>query len=155
MPMNATSPAPADPRFEQRVRNSYSRQSAMRLIGATLERVALGEVEIVLPSSPELLQQHGYVHGGMIGAVLDTACGFASLSTMPPGVGVLTVEYKINFLAPANGERFRMIGRVRKAGRTLTFAEADAYALREGGERLIATMTATMMTIAHRDEVRD
>ena len=155
MPMNATSPAPADPRFEQLVRSSYSRQSAMRLIGATLARVALGEVEIVLPSSPELLQQHGYVHGGMIGAVLDTACGFASLSTMPPGVGVLTVEYKINFLAPANGERFRMIGRVRKAGRTLTFAEADAYALREGGERLIATMTATMMTIVGRDEVRD
>lgn len=153
--MNASSAAPADPSFEQRVRTSYSRQSAMRLIGAALERVAHGEVEIVLPASPELLQQHGYVHGGMIGAVLDTACGFASLSTMPPGVGVLTVEYKINFLAPATGERFRMVGRVRKPGRTLTFAEADAYALREGRERLIATMTATMMTIAHRDEVRD
>jgi len=153
--MNVSTSVPADPRFEQRVRASYSRQTAMRLIGAKLERVAHGEVEIVLESSPELLQQHGFVHGGMIGAVLDTACGFASLTTMPPGVGVLTVEYKINFLAPAAGERFRMIGRVRKSGRTLTFAEADSYALRDGAERLIATMTATMMTIANRDEVRD
>ena len=153
--MNARPPTPADTRFEDRVRASYGRQNAMRLIGATIERVQPGEVEIALPCSPEIAQQHGFVHGGMIAAVLDTACGFASLSLMPADAGVLTVEYKINFFAPALGDRFRMVGRVRKAGRTLSFAEADAFALRDGGERLIATMTATMMSIVGRDEVRD
>lgn len=147
--------APADPRFEARVRASYAKQTAMQLIGATMERVAPGEVEIRLPASPTITQQHGFVHGGMIGAVLDTACGFASLSLMAPDAGVLTVEYKINFLAPAAGEHFRMIGRVRKSGRTLTLAEAEAVAVRDGSEKLIATMTATMMTILGRDEVRD
>jgi len=145
----------ADPGFEQRVRASYARQTAMRLIGATMERVAPGEVEIVLPAGANITQQHGFVHGGLIGAVMDTACGFASLTLMPESTGVLTVEYKINFLAPAAGERFRMVGRVRKSGRTLTLAEADAFAVRDGSERLIATMTATMMTIVGRDEVRD
>jgi uncharacterized protein (TIGR00369 family) len=145
----------ADPGFEARVRASYARQSAMRLIGAELARVEPGEVEIVMRRSPDIAQQHGFVHGGLIGAVMDTACGFASLSLMPADTGVLTVEYKVNFLAPAAGERFRMVGRVRKAGRTITLAEADAFATGEGGERLIATMTATMMTIVGRDEVRD
>jgi uncharacterized protein (TIGR00369 family) len=148
-------PSARDPDFEQRVRTSYARQSAMHLIGATLVRVQPGEVEIVLPASQAIRQQHGFVHGGLIGAVLDTACGFASLSMMPPDAGVLTVEYKINFVAPAAGDRFRMIGRVRKSGRTLTLAEAEAFGVREDGERLIATMTATMMTIVGRDEVRD
>jgi len=147
--------APADPEFEQRVRASYARQTAMQLIGATMKGVAPGEVEISLPASANITQQHGFVHGGLIGAVMDTACGFASLTLMPANTGVLTVEYKINFLAPAAGERFRMVGRVRKSGRTLTLAEADALAVRDGSERLIATMTATMMTIAGRDEVRD
>lgn len=146
---------PADPRFEARVRASYAKQTAMQLVGATMERVAPGEVEIRLPASPSITQQHGFVHGGMIAAVMDTACGLASLSLMAPDAGVLTVEYKINFLAPAAGEHFRMIGRVRKSGRTLTLAEAEAVAVRDGSERLIATMTATMMTIVGRDEVRD
>jgi uncharacterized protein (TIGR00369 family) len=153
--MSDRTPSRPDPNFEQRVRTSYARQSAMHLIGATLERVRPGEVEIVLPASQAIRQQHGFVHGGLIGAVLDTACGFASLSMMPPEAGVLTVEYKINLLAPAAGERFRMVGRVRKSGRTLTLAEAEAFGVREDGERLIATMTATMMTIVGRDEVRD
>jgi uncharacterized protein (TIGR00369 family) len=153
--MSARPLSAADPRFEERVRASYARQNAMRLIGATIERVEPGEVEIALPRSAEIAQQHGFVHGGLIGAVLDTACGFASLSLMPADAGVLTVEYKINFLAPAAGDRFRMVGRVRKAGRTLTFAEAEAFAQVDGSERLIATMTATMMTIVGRDEVRD
>jgi uncharacterized protein (TIGR00369 family) len=151
-PVTPTAP---DPRFEQRVRASYAKQTAMHTLGARLERIAPGEVEIVMPASDAIRQQHGFVHGGLIGAVLDTACGFASLSLMPSDTGVLTVEYKINFLAPAAGERFRMVGRVRKSGRTLTLAEADAFAIRDGDERLIATMTATMMTIVGRDEVRD
>jgi uncharacterized protein (TIGR00369 family) len=143
-----------DPDFERRVRDSFGRQQAMVLLGAQMERVAPGEVEILLPYSPRIGQQHGFVHGGMIGAVLDTACGFASLTLMPADAGVLTVEYKVNFLAPGIGERFRMIGRVRKAGRTITLAEADAFSQRDGREKLVATMTATMMTITGRDDVR-
>jgi uncharacterized protein (TIGR00369 family) len=153
--MAAATPTAPDPHFEQRVRASYAKQSAMHLIGATLERVAPGEVEIVLPASGTIRQQHGFVHGGLIGAVMDTACGFASLSMMPPDAGVLTVEYKINFLAPAAGDSFRIVGRVRKSGRTLTLAEAEAFGVRDDGERLIATLTATFMTIVGRDEVRD
>jgi uncharacterized protein (TIGR00369 family) len=143
-----------DPDFERRVRDSFGRQQPTVLLGAQMERVAPGEVEILLPYSPRIGQQHGFVHGGMIGAVLDTACGFASLTLMPADAGVLTVEYKVNFLAPGIGERFRMIGRVRKAGRTITLAEADAFSQRDGREKLVATMTATMMTITGRDDVR-
>ncbi|MCL4746857.1 MAG: PaaI family thioesterase [Burkholderiaceae bacterium] len=143
-----------DPDFARRVRSSFDAQGAMRLFGARLALVEHGRVEIEMDSSPEFTQQHGFTHGGVIGAVLDTACGFAALTMMPPDTGVLTVEYKVNFLAPALGAHFRLVGRVRKAGRTITLSEADAYAVREGGEKLIATMTATLMTIVGRDDVR-
>ena len=139
---------------ESRVRASFTAQGAMGLFGARMVRVEHGEVEIDIDASPATTQQHGFTHGGVIAAVLDTACGFAALTTMPPDTGVLTVEYKVNFLAPAQGEKFRMVGRVRKAGRTITLTEGDAWAIRDGVERLIATMTATMMTIRGRDDVR-
>lgn len=143
-----------DPDFEQRVRGSFAKQGAMRLFGARMTLVVPGLVEIELPTSPEISQQHGFVHGGVIGAVLDSACGFAALTTMAPDHGVLTVEYKVNFLSPALGEYFVMTGQVRKAGRTITLAQADALAVRDGKTRLIATMTATMMSIVGRDDVR-
>ncbi len=143
-----------DPDFARRVFSSFQAQGAMRLFGARLTLVEHGRVEIEIDSTPEITQQHGFTHGGVIGAVLDTACGFAALTTMAPDTGVLTVEYKVNFLAPAQGTHFRLVGRVRKAGRTITLSEGDAYAMREGGEKLIATITATMMTIVGRDDVR-
>jgi uncharacterized protein (TIGR00369 family) len=146
--------APED--FEQRVRESFARQPAMRLIGAELVRVEVGEVEIVLPFRPEIAQQHGFVHAGIVGTALDSACGYAALSTMPAGTGVLTIEFKLNCLAPAAGERLRLVGRVRKAGRTIVVAEGDAIAVgQDGQEKLVSTMSATVMTIRGRDGVVD
>jgi uncharacterized protein (TIGR00369 family) len=127
----------------------------MTTIGARLVRVAAGEVEIEMPFSAHITQQHGFIHGGILGTALDSACGFASLTLMPAESGILTIEYKLNLIAPGRGERFRFIGRVRKAGRTITLADADAIAIEASGrERLIATMTATEMTITGRDDVR-
>ncbi|HEY0877848.1 MAG TPA: PaaI family thioesterase [Zeimonas sp.] len=144
------------PGFAQRVRESFARQPAMRLIGADLLRVDAGEVEIFLPFRPEIAQQHGFVHAGILGAVLDSACGYAALSTMPVGAGVLTIEFKLNCLAPAAGERFRLVGRVRKAGRTIVVAEGDAIGVaNDGREKLVSTMTATLMAIHGREGVVD
>ena len=152
-------PAPAlttEPGFEQRVRDSFGRQPAMTLIGAQRVRVVPGEVEVVLPYRREITQQHGFVHAGMIGAALDSACGYAALTVMPAGTGILTVEYKLNCLAPGVGERIRLVGRVRKPGRTILLVEGEALAVTAGGaERLVATMTATEMTIRGRDGVLD
>lgn len=127
----------------------------MTTIGATLVRVEPGEVEIQMPFGAHLTQQHGFIHGGILGTALDSACGFASLTLMPTDAGILTIEYKLNLLAPGRGDWFRFVGRVRKAGRTITLADADAIAVEASGrERLIATMTATEMTITGRDDVR-
>ena len=155
--MPRTSPSlQTEPGFEQRVRGSFDRQPAMTLIGAQLLRVVPGEVEIVLPYRPEITQQHGFVHAGMIGAALDSACGYAALTAMPAGAGILTIEYKLNCLAPGIGDRIRLIGRVRKTGRTILLAEGEALAVAaDGGEKLVATMTATVMTIRGRDGVVD
>lgn len=152
--MNA--PAAPVPGFAQRVRESFARQPAMRLIGAELVRIDAGEVEIVLPFREQIAQQHGFVHAGIVGTALDSACGYAALSVMPAGTGVLTIEFKLNCLAPAAGERLRLVGRVRKAGRTIVVAEGDAIAVaRDGGEKLVSTMSATVMTIRGRDGVVD
>ena len=155
--MPRTSPSlQTEPGFEQRVRDSFDRQPAMTLIGAQLQRVEPGEVEIVLPYRPQITQQHGFVHAGMIGAALDSACGYAALTVMPAGAGILTIEYKLNCLAPGVGERIRLIGRVRKTGRTIRLAAGEALAVAaDGGEQLVATMTATVMTIRGRDGVVD
>ncbi len=155
--MPSSAPAlPTEPGFEQRVRDSFGRQPAMKLIGAQLVRVVPGEVEVVLPYRREITQQHGFVHAGMIGAALDSACGYAALTVMPAGTGILTVEYKLNCLAPGVGERIRLIGRVRKPGRTILLVEGEALAVAaDGAEKLVATMTATEMTIRGRDGVVD
>jgi uncharacterized protein (TIGR00369 family) len=143
----------AHPGFEERIKLSFARQGAMGLIGARLTRVAEGEVEIELPFKPEQSQQHGFLHAGILTTALDSACGYATYSLFPPDVGVLTIEFKVNLLAPGDGELFRMVGKVRKAGRTISLAEGEAYAIKNGREKLIATMTATTMTIAGRDNV--
>ena len=144
-----------DAGFAERVRASFDRQPAMTLIGARMTRVAAGEVDIELPFDPRLTQQHGFMHAGIIGTALDSACGFASLTLMPADAGILTIEYKVNLLSPGRGVRLRVTGRVRKAGRTITLAEGDAIAIAaDGTEKLVATMTATEMTIIGRDEVK-
>lgn len=145
---------PADPGYAERVRAAFARQRFMVMVSAAMVRVEPGEVAIDLPFDLELTQQHGFVHGGVIAAGLDTACGFAASTLMPADAGVLTVEMKTNFLAPATGERLRFTARVRRAGRTVTFVEADAIAVADGRSRTVATMQATMMTVRGRDDVR-
>jgi uncharacterized protein (TIGR00369 family) len=126
----------------------------MHTIGATLAEIAAGRVVIALPWRQELTQQHGFLHAGIVATALDSACGYAASTLMPADAGVLTIEYKINLLAPARGETFRMEGLVVKPGRTISVTEGRAYALHEGREKLIATMGATLMTITGRDDVR-
>jgi uncharacterized protein (TIGR00369 family) len=141
---------PLDPAFEARVRESYARQRMLHTMGATLERVAPGEVDIRLPFRPELSQQHGFFHAGAMTTIVDTACGYAALTLMPPGAAVLSVEFKVNLLAPGKGEAVVARARVVKAGRTLTVVTGDVFAQSRGEERLVATMTATMMTLLDR-----
>ena len=135
-----------EPGFEQRVRDSFSRLTLMATIGARLLRVAPGEVEIDMPVRDDLTQQHGYVAAAVVTAIVDTACGYAAMTLMPAGASVLTVEYKVNFLAPARGEWLRAHGRVVKPGRTVTVCSGDVYALSEGAETPVATMLGTMAT---------
>src|SRR5918912_1005150 len=119
---------PRDPNFAARVRASFARQQIMATIGARLTEVRPGEVEIELPFRPDLTQQHGYLHAGIVTAVIDSACGYAALSLMPAAAEVLSVEFKVNLLAPARGELFRARGRVVKAGRTITVCAGDLFA---------------------------
>lgn len=132
-----------DPNFRARIRASFERQGAMTLFGAVLARVDAGAVEIHLPFRPDLTQQHGYFHGGIVTAIADTACGYAALSLTAPNFEVLSVEFKINLLRPASGERLVAIGQVLRSGRTLSVARADVYA----ESRLIAAMQATLMIV--------
>src|ERR671920_957713 len=131
--------APQDTDFEARVRESFARQRVMGTIGARLSRVAPGEVEIELPFRGDLTQQHGYLHAGVVAAVVDSACGYAALSLAPAGAEVLSVEFKLNLLSPAAGESFAARARVVRAGRNITVCAGDLYALKGGGEKLVAT----------------
>lgn len=148
--MDAARFEPQDPAYAERVRASFARQGAMHTIGASLAEIAPGRAVIELAWQQGLTQQHGFLHAGMVATALDSACGYAASSLMAADAGILTIEYKINLLAPAQGQRFRMEGHVVKPGRNVTFAEGRAYALHEGREKLIATMGATLMTITGR-----
>jgi uncharacterized protein (TIGR00369 family) len=146
-------PAPKDPDYEARVRASFARQGLMATLGASLTRVAPGSVEISLPTSAAVSQQHGFVHAGALASIADSAAGYAALTLMPSGAGVLTTEFKINLLAPGIGERITARGRVIKAGKTLTLAQTDVFAVHEGQEKHIALLTATLMTMEGREGV--
>jgi uncharacterized protein (TIGR00369 family) len=148
----AHDPETAD--YQERIRSSFARQGLMRTLGATLGNVAPGLVEIVLRPDPAISQQHGFVHAGALSAIADSA-GYAALSLMPPGRGVLSTEYKINLVAPAVGDRIVARGRVVKAGRTLTVAQTDVFAESDGQEKLIALLTATLITVEGRDDISD
>lgn len=150
--MATTIEASAD--YEERVRASFARQAALRTLRAELTLVTPGIIEIEMPFSPELTQQHGFLHAGVISTALDSACGYAAFSLMPPDASVLTIEFKVNLLAPGRGERFLFRGSVTKPGRTIIVADGQAYAFGPDGEaRLIATMTGTMMTVTGREGI--
>lgn len=139
--------AAQDTDFEARVRESFARQRVMETIGARLVRVAPGEIEIALGFREDLTQQHGYLHAGVVAAVIDSACGYAALSLTPAGAEVLSIEFKLNLLSPARGESFTARARVKRAGRNVTVCAGDLYAFEGGAEKAVATMLATMMTV--------
>jgi uncharacterized protein (TIGR00369 family) len=138
---------PRDPAFETRVRVSFERQRLMATIGARLARVTPGAVEIEAPVKDELSQQHGYVHAGVLTALMDSACGYSALSLLPPGMEVLSVEYKVNFLSPAVGERFVARGRVERPGKQITVCSGEIVALTGSEEKRVAVMLATMVAV--------
>jgi uncharacterized protein (TIGR00369 family) len=138
---------PQDPDFEIRVRQSFGEQRAMSTIGASLGVVAAGAVDLILPFREDLTQQDGFLHAGIIATIADSACGYAAHSLMPATARVLSIEFKLNLLSPAVGERFEARGRVLRAGKTITVCRADVAAIVGGAEKLVATMTGTMMTV--------
>jgi uncharacterized protein (TIGR00369 family) len=146
---------PKSENYAQRVRDSFARQGIMHTIGATLEAVAPGEIAIRFAPRDALSQQHGFVHAGVVATVLDSACGYAAFSLMPENAGVLTIEFKISLLAPAQGDYLVATGRVKKPGRNITFAEGEIHGFTDGQQKLVATMSASMMTILGREGVVD
>jgi uncharacterized protein (TIGR00369 family) len=141
---------PKNPDYRAIAAATFDRQQAMRTLGISISRLEAGEVDLSMSYSPDWTQQNGFVHAGIITAGLDTACGIAAFTLMPPGCDILTVEFKTNLLAPAKGERFAFRASVVKPGRTLTVCEARAFAQAGGSETLIATMTGTLMALAPR-----
>ncbi len=141
----------SEPGLAARVRASFARQAFMHTLGAELAHVAPGAVTIELPCRPALAQQAGSLHAGAVTAIVDSACGYAALTTMPPDADVVSVEFKVNLLAPAGGERLRATGRVLRAGRTLVVCAGEVHARAPGGsETLVAVMQATMMAVRPR-----
>ena len=138
---------PPDLEYESRIRSSFAQQGVMKTIGAHLAQVSPGEVRIELPWSKAITQQHGFVHAGILSTIADNACGYAAYTLMPADSEVLGVENKINFLAPAKGERFLSIGRVVKAGRTLAVCSGEVWAYSNGEKTLVAVMQTTMMAL--------
>lgn len=141
---------PKNPDFRQVATATFAAQRAMQTLGIKIARLEPGEVDLAMDYAPEYSQQNGFVHAGIITAGLDNACGIAAFTLMPEGAGILTVEFKTNLLAPAKGERFAFRALVVKPGRTLTVCEGRAYALNDGVESLVATMTGTLMAIMPR-----
>jgi uncharacterized protein (TIGR00369 family) len=144
---------PQDPNFGSRVRESFSRQQLMQTLGATLTLVEPGVIEIELPYRVDLTQQHGFLHAGVIASVLDSACGYAAFSLMHADAEVLSVEFKINLLAPARGDRLLARAEVKRAGRTVTVCSADAFMLEGAQRKAVATMLGTMMSVRGRSDI--
>jgi uncharacterized protein (TIGR00369 family) len=141
---------PANPDFEKRTRQSFARQGAMALIGATLEKVDAGHVEIALAFRAELSQQHGFFHAGMLSAIADSAGGYAGFTLFPADGAVLTVEFKINLMAAADGERLLAVGEVIRSGRTLTVCRLDVFVHKQGKRTHCATGLQTLMCLVGR-----
>ena len=142
---------PLNPSFAEEVKKSFAQQSIMNLIGAELSLVEPGVIEVTLPYRADLTQQHGYLHAGVVTTIADSACGYAAYSLMPPGSEVLSVEFKVNLLRPAQGATFVTRAEVIKAGRTLTVVRADVFSIAGNGDKeLVATMQGTMMCLRNR-----
>jgi uncharacterized protein (TIGR00369 family) len=146
---------PKNPGFDARVRESFALQQVMATLGIEISQLSPGAIELTMPFSSAYTQQHGFVHAGIIATALDSACGYAAFSLMPTDAGVLTVEFKISLMAPAQGRRFVFQARVVKPGKTLSFCEATALAIDGDAEpRPVASMTATLMAIYDRPGIK-
>ncbi len=139
--------SPIDQSLSARIAESFARQKFMQTLGATLAEVAPGVVRIALPFSPALTQQHGSLHAAAVTAIADSACGYAALTLMPPGSAVVSVEFKVNLLAPAVGDRFLAVGTVVRAGRTLVVTQGEVHAEAQGRSTPVLLMQATMMRL--------
>jgi uncharacterized protein (TIGR00369 family) len=138
---------PLNPSFAAEVKSSFAAQPVMNLIGAELWLVEPGVIEIVLPYRADLAQQHGYLHAGVVTTIADSACGYAAYTLMPAGSEVLSVEFKVNLLRPAQGETFLARAEVIKAGRTLTVARADVFGINGAERQLVANMQGTIICL--------
>jgi uncharacterized protein (TIGR00369 family) len=145
--MNAPVFTPVNPDYAARVRDSFGRQPFMDHLGARLTALSPGFCEITVDYRRELTQQHGFVHGGVLASIADSAAGYAAFSLMPADASILTVEYKLNILRPGQGEAMIARGRVLKPGRTLTVVQADVFARREGGEAQVISSLQTLMCL--------
>jgi len=148
----STNSTTTDPHWERRVRESFLRQGLMQHLGAELMVVREGECEIRVPFREELTQQHGYFHAGVTSAIADSASGYAAYSLMPADYSVLTVEYKINLVAPAAGDILIARARVVRSGKTLKICAADVFAVKDGAENLCATSLSTIMALAGKSD---
>jgi uncharacterized protein (TIGR00369 family) len=144
---------PRSARWEERCRESFAKQAAMATVGARIARAAPGEFDVEFGYDAALTQQHGFIHAGILATVLDSACGYAAYTLMDDDSGVLSVEFKVNLMAPARGERFVARARVVRPGRTVTVCTADAFAVADGRETVVATMLGTMMAVRGRSDV--
>jgi uncharacterized protein (TIGR00369 family) len=140
------------PGYEDRIQSNFDRQQVMKLIGARLVKVTAGEVHIELPYNQALTQQNGYIHAGILATLVDSACGYAAHSLMPPNSGVLSIEFKVNFLSPAIGDVFLGVGKVIKAGRTITVCSGEVFAFENGVYNLVTAMQATMMSVVKQND---
>ncbi len=139
--------APLDQAAEKRIMQSFAAQGLMTALGARLGRISSGEVQIFLPMSDRVTQQHGYFHAGATSAIADSAGGYATLTLFDDSSEVLTVEYKINLVAPARGEELEAVGTVLKFGRTLTICRLDVFAHSENTRTLVAAGQQTIIRI--------
>ena len=145
---------PKDSAYKERVKSSFDRQQCMATLGIKISRIEPGMVELIMPYAESYTQQHGFIHAGIISTALDSACGYAAFSLMPVEAAVLTIEYKINLLAPAKGEDFIFRAEVVKPGRTLTLCDGRAYGRTADKKKLIATMSGTLMALFNREGIQ-
>ena len=138
---------PLDPDFAQRVRKSFARQNLIKFLNGKITHVSPGELHITAPFDKRFTQQNGFLHAGIVTTLMDSACGYAALTLMPDNSRVLTVEFKVNFLSPTQGEHFRAEGRVVKSGKTISVCDGKFFALQNEQEKLVAMMQATMFRL--------
>ena len=146
---------PKDAGYKEKVIESFERQEVMKTLNASVQTVRPGEVELKLPYQQNLTQQHGFIHAGIVSTVLDSACGYAAFSLMPEKAAVLTIEFKINLLAPAKGDWFRAVGKVKKSGKNITVTEGALFSYADGQEKLVATMVGTIMSVYDHDGIEN